>query len=56
MVMFAFAQTYNLQPGENAQYASIIFAILFMILGTVWPIVLAIGIFMKSRDEEIFIA
>ena len=48
--MFAFTQTYNMNPGDDAHYASIIFAVIFMILGTLWPFLLGLLIYIKIRN------
>lgn len=50
LVMFAFAQTYDMQAKTDVHYASSIFAILFILMGVGWVVFLWVMVYLKCRD------
>lgn len=65
MMMFAFAQTYNMSPSHftsesstsnnDSEHASIAFAIIFIVMGVAWPIGLFIALYLRNKEDKLFV-
>ena len=48
VMLFAFCQTYDMAAKEGIDYASSVFAVIFIILGIGWPIGLTVMLLHKN--------
>lgn len=54
-MLFTFTQMHDMSVKEGIHYASNIFAVVFAIVGIAWPFALAVLLYKRNSNQQIFI-